>query len=116
MRFTLAAVLATLMTLALVPPVRAQMTNYQTTFGVHYWGAPLSFGNPAPPIASDAGSGWGLTLRLDHRQSPWSFSGRYDSLSVTPVNWPWNGAGSWDANVHYRFGPNLDSYLGVLAG
>lgn len=116
MRHTPAVLLVVLMTFVLLPPVHAQMPDYQTTLGIHYWGAPLRFGNPAPPSASDSGSGWGFTLRMDHRQSPWSLSGRYDSLSVTPLNWPWNRAALWDAHIHYRFGPSPESYFGVLAG
>jgi hypothetical protein len=37
-------------------------------------------------------------------------------MSVTPTTWFWNGATVWDANVHYRIGPSLNSYLGILAG
>jgi hypothetical protein len=97
-------------------PAAAQNTNFQTTFQLRYWGAGLAFGNPAPPTATDSGSGWGATIRLDSRNSPWGFSARYDSLSITPTNWVWNGATLYDVNVHYRFGPSLNQYLGVFAG
>jgi hypothetical protein len=97
-------------------PAAAQ--NYQTTIQINYWGAPLSFGNPSPTVASDTASAWGARLRLDSKTSPWSFSGGFNALSITPVNWPWNSGTVWDVNAHYRFGANanLNSYLGLIAG
>jgi hypothetical protein len=95
-------------------PAAAQ--NFQTTLQINYWGAPLNFGASGALIASDTSSAWGARLRLDSKTNPWSFSGGFNSLSVTPFNWPWNSGTIWDANVHYRFGANLNSYLGVLAG
>jgi hypothetical protein len=103
-------------TLVAVTSLPAAAQNYQSTFRFQYWGAPLNFGNPAPPTASDSASAWGVGLRMDSRSSPYSFSARYDWSTVTPVNWPWNSAAFWDANVHYRFGQSLDTYFGVLAG
>ncbi len=90
--------------------------SFQTTVQVHYWGAPLDFGNPAPPTLSDTANTWGVALRLDDRTSRWSFSGRYDAMSVTPMPVPLYRASIWDANVHYRFGSSLNAYVGVLAG
>lgn len=95
-------------------PAAAQ--TYQTTIQIRYWGTGLSFGNPAPPTAMDSGSAWGGTLRLDSRNNPWSFSARYDAVNVTQVTLPWTTASMWDAKVHYRFGPSLNSYAGVYAG
>lgn len=95
-------------------PAAAQ--NYQTTVQIRYWGAGINFGNPSPPTATNSGSGWGGTLRLDQTARPWSFSARYDSISATISAWPWDSASVWDANVHYRFGVNPTTYLGVFAG
>jgi hypothetical protein len=114
----LASVALLLIVLMTVPalPAAAQFSNFQTTLHLRYWSAPLNFGNPAPPVASDSGSGWGLGLRFDSRNSPWSFSAEYDSLSITPSNWPWDRASFWSGNVHYRFGQDLNRYIGVFAG
>jgi len=108
---TIVAVVATV-----TVPAGAQTNGYQSIIQLRYWGSGLAFGNPAPPSATDSGSGWGATLRVDSRTSPWSFSARYDSLSITPTNWVWNGASMYDANLHYRFGPSLDQYIGIFAG
>ncbi|MDR7554518.1 MAG: hypothetical protein QN157_02830 [Armatimonadota bacterium] len=97
-------------------PAAAQNGPYQWWVQLRYWGSGLDFGNPAPPSAHDNGSGWGGTVRLDHRTMPWSLSFRYDTLSITPNNWVWDRFSVWDASVHYRFGPSLDSYFGLLAG
>jgi hypothetical protein len=95
-------------------PAAAQ--NYQTTIQIRYWGTNFNFGNPAPPTAANAGSAWGGTLRFDQTNGPWSFSGRYDAISATISAWPWDSGSVWDANVHYRFGVNPGTYLGLFAG
>ena len=96
-------------------PAAAQLSEYQSTLQLRYWGAGNGFGFGSI-MATDPASSWGATLRMDSRTNPWSFSGRYDSMSITPTTWVWNGASFWDANVHYRFGRSLNSYLGLLAG
>ncbi|MDQ7859474.1 MAG: hypothetical protein QN174_00960 [Armatimonadota bacterium] len=116
MRTLAITLVATALILGTSLPAAAQNTNFQTTFQLRYWGA--GFGSGAGAItATDSASTWGGTLRLDSRTSPWSFSGRYDSMSVTPSAWPFTSAYLWDANVHYRFGGGtLDQYFGLFAG
>ncbi|MGH2403439.1 MAG: hypothetical protein ACRDGN_03140 [bacterium] len=93
----------------------AQVSQYQTTLQLRYWGA--NFGAGAGSItARDSASTWGITLRGDTRTNPWSFSARYDSMSVTPGNFAFNGASFWDVNAHYRFGANLNTYFGLFVG
>ncbi len=110
--FIVALVVAVVVATASMP---AAAQNYQTTLQIRYWGTGLGAG--AGSITStDSGSAWGGTLRLDSMGSPYSFSARYDSISVTPTNFPFTRFGLWDANVHYRFGPSLNSYVGVFVG
>jgi hypothetical protein len=95
-------------------PAAAQ---YQATLQFRYWGTGLYFNQPTIPFsATDPGSAWGATVRLDHQTRPWSLSARYDSVSATPTNWVWSGASLWDANVHYRFGSNVNQYAGAFVG
>lgn len=113
------AVVLAVIALVAASTVPAAAQNYQTTIQIRYWGAGYGFGFGAV-TATDAASTWGGTLRVDHKNQPWSFSARYDSMSVTPLNWGWNGATFWDANVHYRFGiggsQNLNTYAGLFVG
>lgn len=114
-------VLSTLVIAAVITltahPAGAQLSQYQATLQLRYWSTGLYFTQPAIPLsATDSGSAWGGTLRIDHRTQPWSLSARYDSMSVTPATWVWNGASLWDANVHYRFGPSVNQYGGLFVG
>ncbi len=114
MRTIIVALISATLLIVAAQPAAAQ--PYQATLHLDYWGAPLNFGNPGPPTASDSASSWGAKIRLDSRTNPWSFSAGFDSMNVTRANWPWTSGTFWDANVHYRFGSNLNSYLGVFAG
>lgn len=114
MRTIIVALIVATILITVSQPAAAQ--QFQATLHLNYWGAPLSFGNPSPPTASDSASSWGAKIRLDSKTNPWSFSAGFDSMNVTMGNWPWSGGTFWDANVHYRFGSNLNSYFGVFAG
>jgi len=68
---------------------------------VRYWDPDLTFGNnPVFPF-TDAASGWGLTLRLDARQSPLSRLGA-EIMYRPPSRWYVTGeaafAPSWSAS------------------
>jgi hypothetical protein len=93
----------------------AQPSQFQTTLQLRFWDPDLMFSIP-PFSATDSARGWGGSLRVDSRNSPWSFSARYDSQHVDFFNWLWDRANLWDVNFHYRFGPSLNSYVGLLAG
>lgn len=118
MRLVLTALTVAALVAVTAAPAAAQNTNYQATFKLQYWGAPFEFTNffAGPTPFSDSASTWGLSLRMDDRTRPWSFSARYDTMSVARVNTVWNQAQLWDVNVHYRFGTNLDQYVGVFLG
>jgi hypothetical protein len=108
-------VLLAIIALVAASSLPAAAQNYQTTLQIRYWGTGEGAG-AGMITATDAGSAWGGTLRIDSRSRPWSFSGRYDSISVTAVNFAFTGFGLWDVNAHYRFGPSLNSYVGVFVG
>ncbi len=110
----IALVVAAVLTAASLPAA-AQISQYQTTFQVRYWGA--NFGAGAGSImARDPASTWGASVRLDSRTTPWSFSAHYDSMTVTPTTFVFNGASLWDVNAHYRFGHSLNTYFGLFIG
>lgn len=102
--------------LAVAPyPAAAQSPQFQYTLKLRYWDPGLSFSIPTAS-ARDPSSGWGGSLRIDFKNSPWSLSGQYDSQSVSLFNAFWDRATFADVNVHYRSGSNLNSYFGLLAG